>query len=431
MSLDEHDAVLHDVQRITFKYFIKHANPDNGLVCDSTQPGSPASIAGVGFALSAYPVGVERGFMSREKARALTLAAVRFFADADPSGAPDGVGYKGFFYHFLDMHSGRRAWNSELSTIDTTFLVAGMLTAARYFDGEHAEEQEIRRRVQAVYARIDWRWALNGGRTVSMGWKPESGFLRWRWTGYSEALLLYVLALGAPEHALEPDAYAAWLEGYRWKTIYGQAHVYAGPLFIHQYSHIWVDFRGIQDAYMAARALDYFENSRRATYVHRLYAQRNPHGFKGYNEYCWGLTASDGPGPATRTIDGTARKFRGYLARGAPWGPDDGTVAPWAALGSLPFAPEIVLPSMRYVHKHMPGEHRDQYGFKCSFNPTYPEGNDIIGWISPWHFVLNQGPTVLMIENYRSGLIWRLMRDIGCIRRGLERAGFRGGWLQA
>jgi len=429
MRLHEHADLLDEVQRITFQYFLEHANPDNGLVCDSTQPRSPASIAGVGFALSSYPVGVERGLMSRSQACALTLAAVRFFDGADQSGAVDGIGYKGFFYHFLDMQTGRRAWQSELSTIDTTFLIAGMLTAARYFDAEDAQELEIRQRTQAIYARIDWRWALNGGRTISMGWKPESGFLPWRWVGYNEALLLYVLALGAPEHAIEADAYAAWLEGYRWKNIYGYQHVYAGPLFIHQYSHTWIDFRAIQDLWMQTHSIDYFENSRRATYVQHEYAKRNPRHFKGYNKLSWGFTACDGPGPCTRRVDGRQRTFYDYLARGAPWGPDDGTIAPWATLASLPFAPEIVLPSMAYMHKHMPEEHRNQYGFKCSFNPSFAQGEHVIGWISPWHFVLNQGPTVLMIENYRNGLIWRLMRETDCIRRGLERAGFRGGWL--
>ncbi len=428
---DHHDeALLDTIQRETFEYFLQHGNTGNGLVADSTQADSPASIAAVGFALTAYPVGVERGFMPRADALQASLRAARFFDEADQSGAPDGVGYKGFFYHFLDLATGRRTWNSELSTIDTALLLAGLLVAAEYFDRDTAAERELRERVQVIYRRVDWRWAQNSGRALSLGWKPESGFITYRWIGYSEALLLYALALGAPEHNIAADAYTAWTSGYKWKTIYGHEHVYAGPLFIHQFSHIWLDLRGIQDDYMAARAIDYFENSRRATYVQQQYAIRNPLGLKGYHGTCWGITASDGPGPTTRCIRGHRRKFYGYRARGAPYGPDDGTIAPWAAIASLPFAPEIVLPTIHHLRQLHSEQDGSAFGFKCSFNPTFPAKGKL-GWISPYHFVLNQGPIVLMIENYRSGLVWRLCRGIRSLRDGLKRAGFHGGWLRA
>ncbi|HET6545402.1 MAG TPA: glucoamylase family protein [Rhodanobacteraceae bacterium] len=422
------EALLDRVQKDSFRFFADRFNPVNGLVCDSTEPDKPSSIAVVGFALSCYPVAVERGWMTRSEAIARTLAALRFFHDADQSGAAGGVGYKGFFYHFLDMQSGCRAWRSELSTIDTALLVAGMLTAARYFTGSAEAEREIGALARAIYERIDWRWAQNGGAAVSMGWTPERGFIRWRWIGYAEALILYALALGSPSHPVGPAAYAGWLAGYRWKRIYDFAHVYAGPLFIHQFSHIWIDFRRIADAYMAPRQIDYFENSRRATYVQYEYGRRNPKQFKDYHGKCWGWTASDGPGWQIRTVHERTRRFFGYRARGAPFGPDDGTVAPWASLASLPFAPELVVPTIRYLTDETLNPHHP-FGFYASFNPTFHAKPGDPGWISQWHFGLNQGPIVLMIENYRNGLIWRLMRECEPIVRGLRRAGFRGGWL--
>ncbi|MGA9827466.1 MAG: glucoamylase family protein [Rhodanobacteraceae bacterium] len=426
-NIDE--AQLDRIQRDSFHFFPVHVNPANGLIRDSTQPDTPASIAAIGFALPSYAVAVERGWMSRSDARSRTLATVRFFRDADQSGAVDGVGHHGFFYHFLDMQTGRRAWRSELSTVDTALLVAGMLTCARYFDADDADEREIRAATAAVYERIDWCWAQNGQDTLTMGWTPESGFLRCRWVGYDEALILYALALGSPSFPVGPEAYRHWLGGYRWKRIYDLAQVYAGPLFIHQFSHIWIDFRKIQDSYMAAKGIDYFENSRRATYVHYEYARRNPREFKDYHGKSWGLTASDGPGPATRTVHGRERTFYGYRARGAPFGPDDGTVAPWASLASLPFAPEIVLPTAKYLLDLTLHHPKSSFGFHASFNPTFHQRPGDKGWISPWHFGLNQGPIVLMIENYRNEMIWRLMRECEPIVRGLRRAGFTGGWL--
>lgn len=424
------EGALEELQRLTFGYFLEETNPANGLVPDNTRGDSHCSIAAVGLALASYAIGVERGFIPRARAIERTLTTLRFFLDSEQSEAPDATGYRGFYYHFLDMKTGRRAWKSELSTIDTTFLLAGALLAASYFDGESAEENEIRQIAAALYRRVDWRWAQNGAPAVSHGWKPESGFLGHRWEGYSEALLLYVLGLGSPTHPLPADSYRAWAESFRWKKLYGIEFLYAGPLFIHQLSHVWIDVRGIQDEYMREKGIDYFENSRRATYLQQRYAIRNPRGFKGYGENSWGITASDGPGPAIRTIDGVERRFYDYRARSIPFGPDDGTIAPWAAIASLPFAPEIVLPAIRYFNEAHP-EMTSRYGFKCSFNPTFGDaGASSDGWISKGYYGLDQGPIVLMIENFRSGLPWRLMRQCPHIVKGLSRAGFRGGWLE-
>jgi hypothetical protein len=434
------DTKLEVLQRLTFEYFQNETNPENGLVPDSTREGAPCSIAATGFALAAYPVGVERGFITRSAGIKRTLATLRFFWTSSHGPEPDATGYKGFYYHFLDMKTGRRTWNCELSTIDSAFLIVGALTAAEYFNHDTKDELEIRTLAYAIYARADWQWAQNrgvnrgpqGGRFASVdavthGWRPESGFIRYRWLGYNEALILYVLGLASPTHPLPEESYQAWTSTYSWKKLYGFEFLYAGPLFVHQLSHMWIDFRGIQDEYMRNKATDYFENSRRATYIQQQYAIRNPRGFKGYGEYIWGLTASDGPGPASMKVEGKLRRFHDYRARGVPNGPDDGTLAPWAVIASLPFAPEIVLPSIQYFDETFP-EMTSKYGFKCSFNPTFssPLGER---WISKGYYGLDQGPIVLMIENYRSGFLWRLMRSCPYIIDGLRRAGFSGGWL--
>ncbi len=430
MILDAVDEeILEGLQRDTFRYFLEESNPRNGLVPDNSSPGSASSITAVGFGLAAYAVGVERNVLTRAEAVERTVATLRFLWNSPQGDERDATGHRGFFYHFLDMETGRRAGNCELSTIDTTFLLGGVLTAAAFFDGDAKEEREIRSLADELYRRVDWQWALNGGPSVTHGWTPERGFLRYRWHGYSEALLLYVLGLGSPTHPLPETSYTAWTETYRWKKLYGCEFLYAGPLFTHQLSHLWIDFRGIQDAYMSDRGIDYFENSRRATLAQQRYAIRNPRKFKGYSDLCWGITASDGPGPATRRIDGIERRFFDYKARGIPFGPDDGTVAPWAAVASLPFAPEIVLPTLRYFTETHP-EIRGEYGLMCSLNRTFRKGSDDgDGWHSEHHYGLDQGPIILMIENFRSDFVWRLMRQCPYLVMGLRRAGFANGWL--
>jgi len=421
------EALLDRAQRHAIGYFTDGESAAGALLPDSSRPGSPCSITGVGMALTLYPVAVERGWMTRAEALARTRRTLDFFLGADMSGGRTSTGYRGFYFHFLDTATGRRAWNSELSTIDTAFLVAGMLASARYFERGTAREHDIRRSVQVLSERVEWRWMQQGDGPISHGWKPERGFLRYHWVGYSEALLLYVLALGAPLHPVSPGAYEAWVAGYRWRRIYGHEHLAAGPLFIHQYSHMWLDLRGIQDAYMRGRGIDYAENSRRATLVQHEYALRNPRRFEGYGAHCWGLTACDGPGPRRVAADGRTQRFMGYAARGAPHGPDDGTLAPWAAIASLPFAPEVVLPTLRHIDDLARRDPAYQPG--NSFNPGWRHADGTPGWVSPWRFALNSGPAALMIENHRSGLPWRLMRGDASLRRGLLRAGFSGGWL--
>jgi hypothetical protein len=424
------DRQLQQLQQRAFAYFQEEANPLNGLVVDKTAPNWPASIAATGLALASYPVAVERGFMARSVALKRTLTTLRFFWNSPQGPEPDATGYHGLYYHFLDMSTGQRAWNSELSTVDTAFLLIGALTVAGYFAEDTLEQREIRSLAEGLYSRADWQWAQNGLASICHGWKPETGFLPYQWKGYDEALLLYVLALGSPTHPLPAASYAAWAASYEWKHCYDTEYLYAGPLFTHQLSHVWIDFRGIQDAFMRGKGIDYFENSRRAAHIQQRYAIDNPLHFKGYGEHVWGITASDGPGPALMRIDGVERQFYDYEGRGAPYGLDDGTIAPWGVVASLPFAPDIVLPTIRHFIESLQLHDCNQYGFKATFNPTWPgQHASAAGWVSPYHFGLNVGPIVLMIENYRSGMAWQLARGCRWIAEGLRRAGFSGGWL--
>ena len=423
------EAMLDALQRNAFGYFVHETNLANGLVLDKTQPNAPASIAAVGFALAAYPVGVERSWMTRAEATGRTLAALRFFWTSPQGTAADATGYKGFYYHFLDMKTGRRAWGCELSTVDTAFLLAGMLTAASYFDQDCADEREIRTLADALYRRTDWRWAQNREATITHGWKPESGFLQYRWEGYDEALLVYLLGLGSPTYPLPKESFSAWTSTYEWKEIYGHEFLFGNSLFMHQYSHMWIDFRGIHDDFMRGKGIDYFENSRRATQIQQQYAVYNPHAFVGYGQNFWGLTASDGPGPTVRQVHGVERRFYDYVARGVPHGPDDGTIAPWAVVASLPFAPEVVLPTILHFTEDYP-QMMGKYCFKCSFNLTFADDVQATpGWTSLYHYGINMGPVVLMCENFRSGLIWRVMQRCPYVVTGLRRAGFTSGWL--
>ncbi|CAN5379380.1 glucoamylase family protein [soil metagenome] len=423
--------MLGALQRSTFEYFRREVNPANGLIRDKTQPGSPASIAALGLALTAYPVAVERNFLSRAEAASRTLTLLRFLDSSEQGPHADATGYMGFFYHFLDMETGRRAWECELSTIDTAILMAGVLTVSCYFAEMNDGEREIRDLAEGLYRRVDWQWARNGGTTLTHGWKPESGFLPYRWDcGYSEAHILYVLALGSPTHPIEPQGYTEWTSTFEFRTCLGVEHIYAGPLFIHQMSQIWLDLRGIHDDLNRSVGIDYFENSHRATCMQRQYGIENPLGFAHYHQYGWGLTASDGPGDVMMDVGGVERQFYDYVARGAPDGPDDGTISPWAVVSSLPFAPEIVIDTVRHAIERLDLARRTPYGFDASFNATFPlarRGRH--GWVSPWIFGLNQGPIVLMIENHVSGQVWQCAKACPYIVDGLRRAGFRDGWL--
>jgi hypothetical protein len=421
------DALLDWLQRAAFDYFLRTINPQNGLVPDTSRDNSPVSIAVVGFALSSYPIAVERGWIKRADAVQRSLSALRFFYESDQSGSPTATGFKGFYYHFLDIRTGARVWQSELSMIDTALLVAGALTASMYFTGGTDDEIALRGLVDVLYRRIDWHWAQDNGDTIRQGWKPECGFLHYGWEGYSEAILLYVLAMGSPTHPIVGDCYKAWTVTYQWENLYGYDYLYAGPLFIHHFSHAWIDFRDIRDNFMREKCSDYFENSRRAIYVHREFAQRNPHEFVAYNKNCWGLSACDGPSDELQEVSNETRRLFGYAARGVPFGPDDGTLSPSSVLASLPFAPEIVLGAVRGMIAHYPEIIVDGR-MSSGFNPTLTNANDR-AWVSSGHFGLDQGIVLLMIENHRTERVWQLMCACPYIKDGLQNAGFRGGWL--
>lgn len=419
------NVLLSELQHAAFAYIRDFRNPQNGLVADTSRKGSPSSIAVVGFALSCYPIAVEQGWITRAAAAAQTLQTLRFFSNSQQGEQADATGHKGFYYHFLDMQTGRRTWQCELSLIDTALLIAGMLAAACYFDGE-GEESEIRALTDALYGRVDWRWTQNAAGTMSQGWKPEYGFFHYGWEGYNEAIILYILALGSPTYPLSSAGFAAWTSTYQWENILGHDVLYSGPLFTHLFSHAWIDFRGIQDEFMREKSWDYFENTRSAIAVHREHSARNPYGFVGYARNFWGVTAGDGPGNQDLRRDGRDRRFFGYMSRGVPYGPDDGTIAPWAMLATLPFGAPAALAGTRHLLDKHP-QVCNQNRFSSGFNPTLDAGDG--GWVSEGWYGLDQGLLVMMIENGRTGLIWKLLRGCPYIRRGLQRAGFTGGWL--
>ncbi len=435
------EAFLDSVQQRTFAWFWETTNPANGLVPDRWPTPSFSSVAAVGFGLTAYPVGVERGWVTREAARERTLTTLRFLYRAPSSADPRNVtGYRGFFYHFLDMQTGERFQDVELSTIDTALLMAGVLACQVYFDDQHPDEVAIRAYADSLYRRIEWPFFQTEPPAITMAWKPESGYNPSKWTGYDESMILMILALGSPTHPVGEDVWPNYQRRFLWGEFYGQDHVNFAPLFGHQYSHVWIDFRGIRDAYMRGRGIDYFENSRRATLAQRAYAIANPAGWSDYGAEVWGLTASDGPTDATVTIDGRERTFHSYWARGAGLDGvrDDGTIAPTAVGGSVPFAPEVAIAALQAMRRRY-GEHLfRQYGFIDAFNPTFRQSGvslkhgEIVpgvGWFDSDYLGIDQGPILLMIENYRSGLIWDLMKRSPHAVRGLCRAGFSGGWL--
>lgn len=423
------DAFLDSLSHDTFLYFWEQAEPSNGLVPDRWPTPSFSSIAATGFGLTSYLVGVERGWVKRDEAATRVLTTLRFFRQAPMGEAETGTtGHRGFFYHFLDMKTGVRFQQVELSTIDTGLLMAGILSCQSYFDGESETETAIRAAADSLYRAVDWSWAMNGNPVMSMGWHPERGFLDATWRGYNEAMILYVLALGSPTHPVPAETWKAWTDTYQWGNYYGQDHVNFGPLFGHQYSHMYIDFRGIQDAYMRTKGMDYFENSRRATLANRAYCIDNPGGWKGYSEQVWGLTACDGPGNEQANPN---VHFTGYHARGAAqwYVEDDGTLAPTAAGGSIPFAPEICIPALQQMRSQFGDRLYGPYGFRDAFNLSIVRRDGTEGWFDPDYLGIDQGPILIQAENYRSGLVWEVMKRNPYIREGLQRAGFEGGWL--
>jgi hypothetical protein len=437
----EAEALLDDVEQRTFHYFWDLADPHTRLIPDRWPSKSFSSVAAVGFGLTAYPIGADRGWITREQARQRVLQTLRFLAAAPQGEAAHGMtGYRGFFYHFLDMGSGERFQDVELSTVDSALLFAGVLFCESYFDRDDPGEAEIRRLADGLYRRADWSWVQPRPPRVGMGWYPERGFHDYDWSGYDEAMIVYLLALGSPTHPVDPAGWTAWTGTYKWGTLYEQAFVQFAPLFGHQYSHVWIDFRGIRDPYIAGHGIDYFENSRRATYAQRAYAVADPMGWKGYGPEVWGLTACDGPADVTLAVGGTQRAFHTYTARGVAAGDvrDDGTLAPTAAVSSLPFAPEIVLPALRALRERYGERLYSTYGFRDAFNPTFTfagvevergEVDRELGWFDSDYLGIDQGPIVAMIENYRTGLVWATMRKNPYVVAGLRRAGFTGGWL--
>ena len=433
-------AFLDTLEQRSFHFFWDLTPPANGLTPDRWPTPSFSSIAAVGFALTAYPIGVERGWITRAQAADRTLTTLRFFWTAPQDSAGSNVtGYHGFFYHFLDMTTGRRFQTVELSTIDTSLLLGGILFAQSYFDGTDTTEKEIRALADSVYFRVDWKWAQARPPAVSMGWHPENGFINADWIGYNEGMILNILALGSPTHAVDPTTWATWVSGYQWGAYYGQNFVQFAPLFGHEYSQVWIDFRGIQDAYMRGRGIDYFENSRRATLSQQRYAIANPGAWRGYSRDVWGLTACDGPANKTLTLAGRARQFHTYTARGVALADerDDGTICPTAAGGAVPFAPEITIPALIAMRKTYGDPLFSQYGFLDAFNPTFTAAGSqetgsvdpTLGWFDVDYLGIDQGPILAMVENYRTGFVWRVMRGNAHIVRGLKQAGFTGGWL--
>lgn len=439
------EVFLDDLEKRSFHYFYDNVNRENGLVPDRAPTPSFSSIAAVGFALGAWPIGVERGYISRDEAAELTLAALRFFANSQQGPEKKGqTGHQGFYYHFLDMKTGERFGQVELSTIDTTLLLGGVLFAQGYFDGEDAREEEIRRLADEIYLRVDWPAMIARPPLVSMGWTPEKGLLAYDWRGLNEAMLLYVLALGSPTHPIGEEAWPAYFETARWDAFYGYEHLQFAPLFGHHYSQAFIDFRGIRDEVGRKYGLDYFENSRRATLSQQAYAIANPKGFEGYGAELWGLSACDGPADAKVKVRGKNVRFMTYAARGAAATEvrDDGTLSPSALMGSLPFAPEVVLPSLEAMKQRFGDDIYGRWGFVDAFNLTLEKSDkpDLplhhgrrvpgVGWFDIDVLGIDQGVSLLMIENYRSGLVWRVLRENQHLRRGLERAGFAGGWLE-
>ncbi|OIQ90390.1 hypothetical protein GALL_277280 [mine drainage metagenome] len=385
--------LLDDIQSRALVYFVDHTDPRTGLTRDRAPanglPSSaPASIGASGFALAAWTIAVDRGWLPPEAGRREVTSTLSFLLN----GA-DQV--HGWFYHYVDVHTGRRAWHSEVSTIDTALLLQGALFAREYF-----RDPQITTLVDALYRRVDWTWALDGGTTLSLGWRPETGFLPYRWNTYSELLGMVLLGIGAPEHALPPSAWDAWNRGpvVRYDGI---TYVGAAPLFTHQYSQAFFDFRNRRDEFM-----NYWQNSVDATFANRAWCADQSSRFPSWSQNLWGLTSSD--------------SAEGYRAWGGPE-PDtvapDGTLVPCAPGGSLPFAPRECLDDLEAMRRAGGSRVWGTYGFADAFNPQ-------TGWVSSDVIAIDQGIMLLMAENLRSGLVWRTFMRAPEVQRALDLAGF-------
>jgi len=420
---DDENAMLDSIEQKTLQFFLNEHHPEKGIVKDRAASGAPASIAATGFGIPCFAIGAERKWITREEAAEITLKTLKFFLNSVQSADTNATGYKGFYYHFLRMDSGTREWNCELSSIDTGILMMGFVFARNYYNLDNETENEIRSITAKLLGRIDWDFMVLSStakhpNTISMAWSPEKGLLNFGWSGYNEGLFLYVLAAGSGMKDAEKN-YESWLSTYEWKTPYKDlSHVAFPPLFGHQFSQAFIDYRGLADKYMKAKGIDYFENSKRATYVQREYAINNPQGWIGYDSLCWGITACDGPGEKYNFDD---KKFTGYAGRGTS-GPDytiaeDGTIAPYGSISSLPFAPEIVFPTIRSLNEKYGTKIWGKYGYYDSFNLTAKwVDNDFIG--------IDEGPMMMMIENFRTSLVWNYVMKDPIIQKGLNRLGY-------
>ena len=397
LSTDDH-AFLEDLQRRSFQYFWEQGDPNTGLVADRARTDASlldenhrnvGSIASTGFGLSALCIAVERGWTERPRAIERTRNTLRFFADT-------AYQQHGWFYHWLDTKTGERRWNSEVSSIDTALLLGGVLTVRQCF----RETPEITRLATRIYERVDFRWMLNGDPLLlSHGWKPETGFLRSRWDTFSEDLILYLLAIGSPTHPISWRSwYAIWRDRYRYEG-YSYFTSIGVPLFMHQYSHAWIDFRNRRE--LLGDRIDYFQNSVNATLAHRKFCLSLAHEFPGYSPNVWGITASD--------------SAKGYLAWGGPPRDPaiDGTVVPAAAGGSLMFTPELSTVALRTMREKFGERVYGRYGFADAFNPnTNWVNSDVIG--------IDVGIMLLSAENARSGNVWRWFMQNPEIPRTLQ-----------
>lgn len=419
-SFASDDDFLGYVEQQTFAYFWATQHPTTGLVPDRASNLDVCSVAAVGFGLSSINVAVTRGWITRAEARERVRTTLQFLVNLPQGPAASGMaGHRGWFYHFLDTNTGRRAWNSELSTIDTALLLLGVIDCGLYYDGADATEVAIRQAADTLVNRVDWGFMLRPDNLVAMDWRPESGHHPNGWAGYNEAMALYLLGLGAANNPLPAAAWTAWTATYDWRIHYGYSYVWCvtGSLFTHQYSHCWIDFRGIADAYLRTHGdgIDYFENSRRATLAQQAYAATRP--FANYSALEFGITACDGP---AATINGVT--YTGYDGRGAPPGRpttlDDGTLSPTALLGSVPFAPEACVPALRHLYDTYGASLWSDYGYCDAFNVTANR------WFAPDVIGISAGTNVLMLENHRSAEVWRRLLRSPIIQRGLQSAGF-------
>ena len=423
---------MDDLKRRTFQFFWDRTDKKTFQVDDRYPTPHFTSIAATGFGLTAHLIGIENDYITREKGASRVLSTLRWLWSSEQGNAATGTtGFRGFYYHFLQYGNGERFKQVELSTVDTGLLMAGILSCQSYFDRNNPAEQEIRSLADSLYLRVEWDWAQNETEWMSMGWHPERGFLSAKWQGYNEAMFLVILGLGSPTYPLHDSAWNSWCKGYDWEEFYGYEHVNFAPLFGHQYSHMYIDFRGIQDPYMKEKGIDYFENSRRATMANRAYCIDNPKNFPNYGPNEWGLTACDGPGYARRLHNGDTLIFHAYSARGAAANEirDDGTIAPTAAGGSIPFAPIECVDALFHMKNTYGEQLYGEYGFRDAYNMAFEQEDGTRGWFNLDYLGIDQGAILVQMENHQTELVWELMKKNKYIVNGLRKAGFTGGWL--